>query len=330
MVDVRSGLLWFGLTLVIGMRAPGAFAEESGTGPASPGFGGPNATENLLLEDAVRDWKSRLRSERGISLGLDYTSNAFHATKSLGEKDAWGGMARFYGSWELANRGEADSGAFVWKVEHRHRISDIPPVALASELGYAGLIAPPFSDQKLRFTNLFWRQKLNAGRTTLLAGFLDVTDYLDVFALASPWTGFSNFAFSTGTQTIPIPNDATLGVAVGSMLTERAFLIAGLADTNSDPTDLGETAESFFEHNEYFTSVELGMTPSQDRIYLDNRMGRQLLMERLARRALDALRPGRLCRRRRKPAGTRPQRWCRSPHRRRQCARFRGALGQAE
>jgi porin len=103
-----------------------------------------------------------------------------------------------------------------------------------------------------------------------MAGFLDVTDYLDVYALASPWTGFSNFAFSTGTQTIPLPNDATFGVAFGTMLSAQTFLIAGLTDANSDPTDLSKTLESFFDDNEYFTSIELGMTSSQDRIYLDN------------------------------------------------------------
>ena len=41
-------------------------------------------------------------------------------------------------------------------------------------------------------------------------------------------------------------------------------------DANADPTDIGETVESFFEDNEYFTSVELSMTTAQDQIYLDN------------------------------------------------------------
>jgi len=235
-----------------------------------PAFGSPDAVENLLDLDPVEEWRARLQSEQGLSVGLDYTTNLFGASDSLGEDGAWGGMVRFYGSWDLVNRGGRNSGALVWKMEHRHRTGDIPPNELAGELGYAGLIAPPFSKEGFRFTNLYWRQRLNQGRSTLVAGFLDTTDYLDVYALASPWLGFSNFAFSTGTQTIPIPNDATLGVAFGSMLTERTFLIAGLTDTNSDPTDLGRTVESFFDDNEYFTSFELGMTTSQEQIYLDN------------------------------------------------------------
>jgi porin len=264
--------LCLGMTLCILLACTGTavLAEESAEADDAPGFGGPDAVENTLLEEGIRKWKERLQSEHGLGIGMDYSTNYFRASKSLGEKEAWSGMARFYGSWELANRGGKSSGALVWKVEHRHRISDIPPVALGGELGYAGLVAPPFSDQEFRFTNLYWRQRMNQGRSTLIAGFLDATDYLDVYALASPWTGFSNFAFSTGTQTIPVPNDAALGAAFGTMLSKRAFLIAGLVDTNADPTDLGDTVDSFFDDNEYFSSVEFGLTSSQDRIYLDN------------------------------------------------------------
>jgi porin len=258
------------LCALLGWPCAGALAAESTPDDAAPAFGGPDAVENMLLEERIQAWKSRLMTEHGLGIGLDYSTTYLRATKSLDDKEAWGGMARFFGSWELANRGGKNSGALVWKVEHRHGISDVPPVGLAGQLGYAGLVAPPFSDQEFRFTNLYWRQRLNEGRSTLIAGFLDATDYVDVYALASPWTGFSNFAFSTGTQTIPVPNDATLGVAFGTMLSKRAFLIAGLTDTNADPTDLGETVDSFFDDNEYFTSVELGLTSSQERIYLDN------------------------------------------------------------
>ena len=262
-----SAVAWL-IGVAASMVAPYGQAGESNR--ETPAFGGPNAVENLILEDAVRGWKARLQADSGLGLGIDYTTNYLVASESLGEDQAWGGMVRFYGTWELANRGGKNSGALVWKVEHRHRTGDIAPQSLASELGYAGLISPPFSNEGFRFTNLYWRQRFNQDHSILVAGFLDATDYLDVYALASPWTGFSNFAFSTGTQTIPVPNDATLGVAFGSMLTEQTFLIAGLVDSNADPTDLSETVESFFEDNEYFTSIELGTTASQDRIYLDN------------------------------------------------------------
>ena len=82
--------------------------------------------------------------------------------------------------------------------------------------------------------------------------------------------GFLNFAFSTGTLTIPVPNDATLGAALGGMVTDQIFLLGGLVDRNADPTKPFDGFDTFFNDNEYFASVELGWTPSHDRIYLDN------------------------------------------------------------
>ena len=179
-------------------------------------------------------------------------------------------MARFFGSWDLVGRESGSTGGVVWKVEHRHRYTAIPTSAFGFNLGYAGLIEPPFSNQGLRWTNLYWRQRWKEGRVSLFAGFLDATDYVDVYALASPWTGFLNFAFSTGTLTMAVPNDATLGVAAGGMLSKNVFLIGGLVDRNADPTAPFDGFGTFFNDNEYFKSVEIGWTPSQDHLYLDN------------------------------------------------------------
>lgn len=259
-----------------------ARADES----QAPGFGGPNATENVLKEDAEKkggfiteritqawfDWKKEIQQKYGISLGVDYTAAYLKSSETgfSSEDDAGGGIARFFGAWELIGRGTKNTGAFVWKVEHRHKYTDNSPQSFSFDQGIVGLIEAPFSDQDFRVTNLFWRQRLNDGKVTLLGGLLDVTDYVNVFALASPWTGFLNFAFSTGTNTMFIPNDATLGVAAGAMLTDEIFIIGGLTNAYSDPTEPFESAKEFFNENEYFKSIELGWTKSQDLIYLDN------------------------------------------------------------
>ena len=257
-------------------------ADESG----NAGFGGPNATENVIADDAQEkgalvkiriaqpwfDWKRKIQDEYGISLGVDYSGVYLQSTEKSfsGEDDAAGGMARFYGSWDLVGRGADSSGALVWKVEHRHKYTDIAPQAFGFDQGIVGLIVPPFSDEGTRWTNLFWRQRLNDGKVVLIGGLLDATDYVDVFALASPWTGFLNFAFSTGTTAIFIPNDATAGIAAGAMLTDKLYMIGGITNAYSDPTDPLEGVSDFFKDNEYFTSIELGWTKSQERIYLDN------------------------------------------------------------
>ena len=273
--------------------ADGQDKEASGSDEESPPrdrprgrFGGPDQVDNTIAEDDESvsrivekrvfepwfEWKKGLQEKHGLSFGIDYSMAYLGASDSPADAEdrASSGMARFYGSWDLVGRESGNTGAFVWKVEHRHNYSTLPASAFGFNLGYAGLIEPPFSDQGLRWTNLYWRQRWSEGRIAAVVGFLDATDYVDVYALASPWTGFLNFAFSTGTLTTPVPNDAALGVAMGGMLSKNVFLIGGLTDRNADPTDPFDSFGTFFEDNEYFKSIEIGWTPSHDRLYLDN------------------------------------------------------------
>ena len=192
------------LTMVIALPAFGS--EEGGKN-----FGGPNAVENTLEDDAAVtgaalgdrlaeswfDWKAKVQDDTGFGLGLDYSAVWLGSDKSglSGEDAASSGMIRIYGAWELVGRGGANSGSFVWKVENRHKYGNIPPFDYGFELGYVGLFTPPFSDQGGRVTNFYWRQRLAGGRVTLVGGLLDATDYVDVNIFAIPWTGFVNFAF---------------------------------------------------------------------------------------------------------------------------------------
>jgi porin len=265
---------------ILGLLAIPSAAQEAGVaGKSGPRWGGPNQVENQLREDAEVDlptlferwfaWKDGLTEKHGFSFSVDYSAVYLGASESPGDDRSSSGMIRFFGSWDLVGRGTKNTGAFIWKVEHRHGYTDVAPSGFSFELGNIGLFVPPFSDQGLRLTNLYWRQRLSGGRITLLGGYLDPTDYLDVYALASPWTGFVNFAFSTGTTTLAIPNEG-FGFAAGAMLTDSIFLIGGFSDLNSDQTDPWQTVDSFFTTREYFKHIEIGWTPSQDRIYLDN------------------------------------------------------------
>ena len=259
------------LPIILGLSCA-AYAQDEEAEPSSQ-FGGPDAVPNQLEKDqgAWTAFQEDLAKE-GIYFSLDYSAVGLKASDSLSgaDEDASSGMVRFYGSWELVGRGTADAGSLIWKTEHRHNYDDTVPKFLLFETGTNGLITPPFSDEGERLTNLYWKQRFNGGRSTLVAGLLDVTDYVDVYALASPWTGFLNFAFSTGTNTIALPGDATLGAAGATMLGENFFVIGGLADMNSEPTDPLETFDSFFNDNDYFKSIELGWTSSHSQIYTDN------------------------------------------------------------
>ena len=236
---------------------------------SSVGFGSAEQVNNRINQDR-RDRELPLKdrlAEDGIDIAVDYSALALEASDVFPDTDdsASGGMLRFYGSWQAT-----ETGSMIWKIEHRHSYTDTEPRFLGFNAGVAGLQAPPFSDQEGRLTNFYWKQRYNEGRATVVGGFLDVTDYLDVYAVASPWTGFVNFAFSTGNSTIALPGDAALGVAGASMLSDNLFVIAGLTDMESDPTDPFEGFDTFFNDNNYFKSIEFGWTSAQENIYVDN------------------------------------------------------------
>ena len=255
---------------------------------AGADFGGPNAVANQIESDARESllgrgtalgeqwdaWKSDIQKDHGFGLGMDYTGVYLKASETVpgGDDSAGAGIARVFGSWDLIGRESANTGTFVWKFEHRHAYGDPAPSPLwaALDLGYVGLMAPPFNDQGWRTQNFFWRQRLNQGRLSFVAGFLDATDFLDLYGMVSPWLHFTNFVFSTGSATMDVPNDAGLGAAVGAMLTDEVYVLASFVDANGNPDEFWESIDTFFNDNEYFKSIEFGWTSARGRIYLDN------------------------------------------------------------
>lgn len=241
---------------------------------SNAGFGSPDAVDNRIAEDEKnRDQATKDKlAEKGIKLAVDYSSVALAASEVVDGADssAGSGMLRFYGSWDVVNKGGQNNGGFVWKVEHRHSYTNTSVKNFEFGAGGLGLVTPPFSDEGTRFTNLYWRQSFNNKKATVFAGFLDSTDYFDVYALASPWTGFMNFAFSTGVTTAALPGDAAFGIAGGTMLSENTFIIGGLTDMESDPTQMHKSVDTFFNDKHYFKSIELGWTSSKEKIYVDN------------------------------------------------------------
>ncbi|MDJ0938423.1 MAG: carbohydrate porin [Woeseiaceae bacterium] len=256
---------WYLVSLLFAASA--ASAQQ----PEGPRFGGPNAVENQVAGDFGDDWdqwKQGLKDDYGLVLNVDYTAVLLTANETFDDDTGAGGIARLFGTFDLFN---VEHGTLVWKFEHRHAFGNTSPFDFSlGQIGYVGLQEPPFNDTDFRTQNFYWRQRLNGGRSVLIAGVLDVTDYLDAYALASPWLHFMNFAFSTGSATIGLPNDAAFGVAYGTMLTDNIYLIAGITDSNGDPSRPFDGIGNFFSDNEYFKSVEIGYTSSAERIILDN------------------------------------------------------------
>lgn len=249
-----------------------------------PQFGGPTSVGGQIAEDAVvvpqyrlqslqdlfKPWyqhKESVYEDCGLQFNIDESMFYQVASESPGEHKAASGLVRFYGQWELTGRGSRDPGMLVFKGENRHRMgSRITPF----DLGFAaGSIVPTgtfFSEFNYGVTNLFWKQYCCDRQLVFAVGKIDITDFIDVYAMINPLTHFINLAFSTN-PTIAVPNQG-LGAAAGAMLTDHIYLQGGFSDANGQPTLAG--FDTFFDDSEYFSYAEIGVTSSQDRIYLDN------------------------------------------------------------
>lgn len=258
-----------------GVTVPAAVEQASFGGPTSVGGQLQKDAEvtNATIEkdDPLKPYyafKSKLEKS-GFRYGADYNLLYQHANASLGEKNAAGGVLRFYGTWRLPDNNEKTTGKLVYKVEHRHRlVTDTVPQDLGVEIGYAGLTAVPFSDIGWALTNFFWEQPLLDNRLSFVVGVVDTTDYVATYNMLNPWTDFSNLAFSTD-PAIPAPNQG-LGAALRVLATDNIYMVMGVADTNGDPTKLGDSFDSFFNTAEVFTHFEVGWVASQAQQFSKN------------------------------------------------------------
>jgi len=257
---------------VAGADSPDSEPDSGGPTDGDPAdadaLEGPSSVSGQLRSDreaqrvvGPQRLKERLRSRYGLALGVDYNLLAQQISQSPGQSDGIGGVARAYGRWDLVGRDrDPDVGALVFKVEYRHSIgTESPPNEILSTAGVAGISGPTFSAAGGVLTNLYWTQAFADDRVACVAGVVDLTDYLDVYALVNPWTDFNNLAFSTS-PTIQLPNQG-LGAAARWSITSQAYMLGGLSDANADPHHLGDFVSSF-AGGEYFKHLEFGLVGS--------------------------------------------------------------------
>lgn len=248
---------------------------------------GPNSVEHQLKEDskshsqATDIWyaldsldqrKKRFTDKTGFSIGVDYNSQIMGATETMGDDYAASGVFRVYGKWNLAGRGTAHEGGLVYKIEHRHKYTDLPlrEWGLAG-VGYAGFLQSVYNDQKFRVTNLYWRQTFGTDKVVVYAGFVDVTDWTDVYAMASPWSGFNNLAFATSSGTMGgLYPDGSLGVMISAWLTKNIYVVAGMVDLHGDATEFYKGFDTFFNDFETVKTFEVGYTPGLESVFFRN------------------------------------------------------------
>ncbi|MDN2482847.1 carbohydrate porin [Vibrio agarivorans] len=221
--------------------------------------------------DSWNEKKQALKDNHGLDLGMDYNMLGFSATDAIGESSAAAGALRVYGQWDLTESDSGDTGGLVFKFEHRHKYTDSAPKEYGLvDLGYVGFAHSLFGDQGFRTTHLFWRQTLLQERMVVYAGFLDMTDYTDFYALASPWTDFNNAVFSSGNGTIGGLPDGALGVMAGGFFTDSIYGSASIIDAKGNASDLVEGAKDLFDTGATWKSLELGWTPSKEMLFISN------------------------------------------------------------
>jgi porin len=232
---------------------------------ASDKLAGPGSTRAQLESDSRSqfgwsDWKASLKDRTGLDFGFDFIGLGMVATESVGKNTAGTGVARLFAEWVLTGRGTKNTGSLIGKVDYRHALGPVPIKSYGGELGYAGIIGPTYSDQRLRLTHLFWNQNFAQGRGAVYAGWLDVTDYVDANALASPWQGFTNLQFETGAGTIGGLPDAALGVAAAYFFKHNIYIMGGIVDANGNARNPLAGFETYFGKRETFKSFEVGWT----------------------------------------------------------------------
>jgi len=217
--------------------------------------------------------------EKGLAYGLNYSTLYQAADNAVGEDSAWGGILQLPASWTvMSDQDKGSSGAFVLKLENRHRIStDLAPQDLGlgtfgpdgtAGLGAASIVGTQFSDKDWVLTNLYWQHKMNGGKLNYVVGQIDNTDFMDIYGLINPQTAFMNLNFSTN-PSIGIP-DQGFGAYGGVALSNNYYLVSGFMDARGDPEEPGDSLDDFFNENEYFKSIEVGYTSSFERRYFDN------------------------------------------------------------
>ncbi|WP_419740381.1 carbohydrate porin [Ruegeria sp.] len=257
------------LAATLSITVAGAASAQGLSGPSSveadltPGDG---LTDPQYRSDFPRniapgwfEWKDRL-AEGGFRFNIDYLALGQTTNADLGTGEAASGIARFYGSWQATER-----GSLTFKIENRHSYTDVAPQFLGLDGGALSITGTAFNDNGLLLTNLFWTQRAENGSWTLQFGQIDVTDFVDIYGLVSPYSGFQNLSFNTN-PTLNAPNPG-LGIAGGIKLSENFYAVASVADANADPSDPNFDV---FSDGNLFKSLELGYTSGFDRIYFDN------------------------------------------------------------
>jgi len=220
----------------------------------------PDATGNLLK-------KQHPPLQGRLTISGDYNALGYLSFGShTNDETSAANTLRIYGEWSFKQL----QGKLVFKTEYRDSFGMTAPTDFGFSLGYVGMPHSTFSDQQTRLTTLYWKQYLQEGNALLLVGYLDVTEYVDIYLTASPWESFSNLVFATGSGTIGGLPDGSLGAMIGGWVNDHWYASIGATDANADAHDPLKGFDTLLNKGEFFSSLEVGYVPRKEALFFDN------------------------------------------------------------
>lgn len=259
-----------GATLLLCILATSSVLAEDPDSSAEDYFGGPTSVGSQLQLDYIppdqaiyhpwQNFKTRVREQAGLDFNFDYATLYQQADKSLNgnDDDAFSGVFRLYGKWQLFGRGTRNIGSLIGKVENRERLgSDVSPAALGENLGYLGTTGASFTDAGWFLAPLYWEQFLNDGRAGFVVGRLDSLDFVDISGYSGQWLRFQNGSLLVD-STIPYP-DLGLGAGAGFQVGDDLWFGATVHDANG----AGSKFEILVDGPEFFKQAYLSWSPGR-------------------------------------------------------------------
>ncbi len=209
-------------------------------------------------------FKRKLKDKTRIAVGTDYMLLNQMASFSYSDKWASSGIFRFYGSWEAFNTNNGLHGSLIVKVENRHKIGTSQ---LPRQLGYeagSALSTASFKDFGWGLTNFYWKQFFG-NKFALVAGIMDVGDWVDLYPLLNAYKFYLNEAFFNN-PAMALPNQG-FGISGEITIADYFYISGGIHDANGEASYfIAENFKSFFNQQEYFYWIEFGWSPSKSLI----------------------------------------------------------------
>jgi porin len=116
-------------------------------------------------------FKGRVNESVGFKFGVNYNTLFMGASSSLtGIDNASGGVLEINGNWTLLGRGGPNTGVLGFRLESRHKYTDIAPNQLGGEIGSLWKPDVLWGTFDFAVSQLWWEQRFMSGKGAVRFG----------------------------------------------------------------------------------------------------------------------------------------------------------------